>query len=52
MQTVSWLVSCGCSPWLYGGMYPSAIAHRLAPMMFTVFLHNESSDTLASAHHP
>src|SRR5687768_75982 len=34
MQTVSWLVICGSGPVLVGGMYPSAIAQTLRPIVF------------------
>src|SRR5688572_16587544 len=34
MQTVSWLVICGSGPVLVAGMYPSAIAQTLRPIVF------------------
>src|SRR4051812_46468042 len=37
MHAVSWLVICGSGPWLWPGMYPSAIAQTLSPIFGFTF---------------
>lgn len=32
MHIVSWLVICGSGPWLFEGIYPSAITQRRRPI--------------------
>src|SRR5205085_3690713 len=33
MHAVSWLRNSGSGPWLHAGMYPSAMAHRVRPII-------------------